>query len=163
MPVTTPVTPSAKTRWLAACLWLLGSACSSPDTHRVGEVRVEAAWTRATPPGAPVAGGFATLRNAGAQPDRLVAVESSAAERVEIHEMREAEGLMKMRALPQGLPLPAKAIVELKPGSYHLMFIAPKRPFAEGDVVMATLRFERAGAVQVPFPVRAMGAGGHAH
>jgi copper(I)-binding protein len=44
--------------------------------------------------------------------------------------------------------------VTLQPGGYHLMFMGPKKPFAVGDHVPATLRFRRAGAVKVEFYVQ---------
>ncbi|MCF7222512.1 copper chaperone PCu(A)C [Marilutibacter chinensis] len=118
------------------------------------------AWMRAMPPGAKVAGGFLTLRNGGADADRLVSVRSPAAERVELHEMRTVDGMMKMRHLDEGLEIPAGGEVRLAPGSYHLMFMEPAQPFAEGDTVGATLVFEHAGPVEVEFQVLALGASG---
>ncbi|MCL1528569.1 copper chaperone PCu(A)C [Xanthomonas nasturtii] len=115
------------------------------------------AWSRATPPGAPVAGGYLTLRNQSATPDRLVAVESPASAHVEIHEMRMEAGVMKMRHLEQGLVLPPGEPVVLGPGGMHLMFIAPHAPFEEGKPVVATLVFEHAPRVEVHFAVRPMG------
>ncbi|APP75488.1 transporter [Xanthomonas vesicatoria ATCC 35937] len=116
------------------------------------------AWSRATPPGAPVAGGYLTLRNQSATPDRLVAVESPASAQVEIHEMTMDAGVMKMRHLEQGLVLPPGKDVVLGNGGTHLMFIAPHAPFEQGKPVVATLVFEHAPRVEVQFDVRPMGA-----
>ena len=151
----------------AACLLLLASACTPLQGEAVGDLRVDDPWARATPPGAPVAGGFMTVRNLGDRPDRLVSVRSAAAEKVEIHEMRADDGMMRMRMLPDGLDFPAGASVTLQPGGYHLMFIRPRQPFVADGVVPATLVFERAGSVDVQLQVRDAGArdakGGHAH
>lgn len=122
-------------------------------------VRVQDAWARATPAVAPVAGGFLTVVNDGDQPDTLLRVESDVAERVEIHEMRNDGGVMRMRALPKGLVVPAHDKLELKPGSYHLMLIKPRRALMPGDHFDATLVFRRGGRVNVRFDVRALGAG----
>ena len=141
-------------------------ACVPTGGQVVGDLRIEQPWVRATPPGAAVSGGFVTIRNLGDHDDRLVSVTSSAVARVEIHQMREEAGLMKMRQLTAGLPIPAGAAVSLQPGGYHLMLIGPKQPFAGGDVVIATLHFERAGDAEVAFQVRGLpGAAesGHAH
>lgn len=119
---------------------------------------VENAWTRATAPKAPVAGGFLTVRNDAARADRLLSATSPDAERVEIHEMSMNDGVMRMRKLDDGLDIPANASTPLKPGGYHLMFIGPKRPFVLGETVVATLRFERAGSREVRFEVRTMGS-----
>ncbi len=123
-------------------------------------IAIEQAWTRATPPNAPVAGGFLTIRNNGDRADRLVSINSPDAASVEIHQMTMDNGVMRMRKLADGLPINAKAVVMLKPGGYHLMFIGPKRPIVEGGTVTATLRFEQAGTREVRFDVRALGSSG---
>jgi copper(I)-binding protein len=144
-----------------ALLLVALSACSSPDTQQIGELHISSLWSKATPPGAPVAGGFLTIDNRGALPDRLLRVESAAAQRVEIHEMRQTDGMARMRHLADGLPLPAKQVTELKSGGAHLMFIQPKQPFVEGQSIPAVLVFERAGSLAVSFHVQAMTAASH--
>lgn len=143
---------------LLLALVLAATACARQDHQRFGDLAVSLPWARATPPGAPVAGAFLTVHNRGHAPDRLLGVETRAAERVEIHEVREVDGIARMRELPEGLPLPAGATVVLKPGGYHLMFIQPAPPFVAGDEVAATLVFERAGRLDVAFQVRDISA-----
>jgi copper(I)-binding protein len=109
------------------------------------------AWVRATPPNAKVAGGFVEILNAGKNADRLLSASSDAAERVEIHEMKMAGDVMQMRQLTEGLMIPAGQSVQLKPGSYHLMLMAPKKPIAEGQKLMITLVFEKAGKRSLEF------------
>lgn len=121
-------------------------------------VRVESAWARATPAVAPVAGGFLTVVNEGGRDDRLLRVESGIARRIEIHEMRNADGVMRMRLVSDGLPLPAHGRLELKPGGYHLMLIQPTRALREGDRFEAVLVFQRAGKRKAVFEVRGLGA-----
>ena len=124
----------------------------------LGDLSITGAFSRATPPGAPVAGGFMTIHNAGGD-DRLVSAHAAVAARTEIHEMTMQGDVMRMRALPEGLAIPAGATVELKPGGLHLMFMEPNQPFAEGATVPVTLTFEKAGEVTVPLAVGPMGAG----
>ena len=147
-----------KTILLAVSMLLLSAA--GVTANRDG-VRAVDAWSRATPAVAPVAGGFLTLVNDGDKDDRLLRIESAVAERVELHEMRHEDGVMRMRELSDGLVVPAHGKVELRPGGYHLMFIKPKRAFVEGERFDATLVFQRAGRIKVMFEVRAMGAGAH--
>jgi copper(I)-binding protein len=78
------------------------------------------------------------------------------------------DGVMTMRQLPDGLPIPAKGAVALKPGSYHLMFLDLKHPLKKGEPFSGTLTFEKAGTVAVTFAVEDIGAtdpaqGGHDH
>ncbi len=135
------------------------SAGAAQPSKRDGIV-IEQAWTRATAPKAPVAGGFVTIRNNGNRADRLVSATSPDAESVEIHQMSMDGGVMRMRKLSDGVAVGANAALVLKPGDYHLMFVGPKRPFVEGGTVTATLRFEKAGTREVRFDVQALGSSG---
>lgn len=149
---------------LAALLALSLAACQPTPPAAAGDggpaahMNVASPWLREVPPGAPVAGGFLTLHNGTRVDDRLLSVESAAAQRVEIHEMRDEGGVARMRRLADGLPLPAGATAELKPGGRHLMFIQPQVALKAGGRVDATLVFEHAGRVPVVFDVRALGA-----
>ena len=136
-------------------------ADEDPEAKAVGDgLEVTAAWSRAIPPNAPVAAGFMSIRNGGGLDDRLLSVRSDAAERVEIHEVRHEDGVARMRELADGLALPVGESVELAPGGYHLMFIAPGDGFVAGGRVAATLVFEHAGEVDVEFEVRSVAAPG---
>ena len=116
------------------------------------QIQIEKPWTRATPPGATVAGGYMLIRNTGAAADRLVAVSSPAAAKVELHLHINDKGVMKMREV-RGYDVPAKGSFELKPGGAHLMFLDIKRPLKEGEKVPVKLRFEKAGEVSAEFRV----------
>ena len=145
-----------KTGWLLALLLASSGAIAAKD----GGVRIENAWTRAVPAVAPVAGGFLTVVNDGDGADHLLRIETDVAKRVEIHQMRNDGGVMRMRALPEGVAVPAHGRLVLKPGGYHLMLIQPKRALAEGGRFEATLVFQRAGRIKATFVVRGMGADG---
>ena len=115
-------------------------------------------WARETAPGQVNGGGFLTITNNATQADRLVSATSPASATVQLHTMSMDGGIMRMRELPQGIPVPTKGVVELKPGGMHIMFIGLKAPFKPGQTVKLTLRFEKAGAVDVSLPVRPVGA-----
>lgn len=119
----------------------------------LGDITISNPQIRAMIPGAKVAAGYMLIKNGGEQADRLVAVTSPDAERVEIHEMSMENDVMKMRQLADGLPLPAGETTELKSGGYHLMFMQPHRIFKEGETVSVTLEFEKAGKTELTIPV----------
>lgn len=133
-------------------------AATSGDTFKVGDLVVSSPWTRATPGGAKIAGGYLKITNNGKTPDRLVKVSASISDRVEVHEMSMADGVMKMRALPEGLTIKPGETVELKPGGFHMMFMDIKQPLKQGDTMKATLTFEKAGSIDVSFDVGGIGA-----
>lgn len=130
------------------------------DSYKVGDLTVTSPWTRATPGGAKIAGGYLKVTNGGKTADRLVSVTSAGADRVEIHEMSMTDGVMKMRPLADGLTIKAGETVEFKPGGFHLMFMDIKQPLKQGDTLKATLKFEKAGTIDVSLNVNAMGATG---
>ena len=123
-----------------------GHAC---DEITLGDLTITGPFTRATLPNAPVAGGFLTLTNKGAEDDRLVSVTSPIARESQIHEMGMENDVMKMRQLVDGLLIPAGETVTLAPGGYHLMFMGLNAPIAEGDSVPVTLTFEKAGTITI--------------
>ncbi|MCQ0971328.1 copper chaperone PCu(A)C [Paracoccus sp. TK19116] len=132
-----------------------------PDANakvQAGDLTLGAAYTRATLPNAPVAGGFLTVTNDGTTDDRLIAAASPVAGVMEIHEMAMDGDVMTMRKLEDGLPIPAGETVMLEPGGYHLMFMRLAGPLVEGESVDVTLTFEKAGDVTVPLSVQAFNA-----
>lgn len=143
---------------LAACAMTLSFAVGAAQPAKKDAIVMDQAWARATPPGAPVAGGFVTIRNTAKRADRLLSATSPDARLVEIHEMNMDNGVMRMRRIDDGLTIAPNATLELKPGGYHLMFIGPKHPFVQGETITATLRFEQAGTREMRFEVRAMGS-----
>jgi copper(I)-binding protein len=136
------------------------SATAGVATFKLGDLTVTSPWTRATPGGAKIAGGYLKIFNNGTSVDRFVGGKSEATDHVEIHEMSMIDGVMKMRPLPNGLEIKPGETVELKPGSYHLMFMDLKRPLKQGDTFKATLQFEKAGSLDLNFNVNALGATG---
>lgn len=148
---------------VAAALFLLVAHGAFAHEFKLGQLEVEHPWSRATPPGAKVAGGYLVIDNDGDTPDRLVSVTAEIAGRAEIHRMVETGGVMAMRRQDDGVAVPAKGALALKPGSYHVMFLELKRPLKQGETFAGTLTFEKAGSVDVQFAVESMGATGDEH
>ena len=140
-----------------ACWALFAPAAHAGDVS-VGNLVITQAWSRATPGGAPVAGGYLTIENKGLLPDRLLSGASDAARKIEIHEMALDKGIMTMRPIEGGLFIEAGKTVKFEPGGRHLMFIGLAAPFREGEQVSVSLAFEAAGKVTVPFAVQGIGA-----
>ena len=133
-------------------------AQSSPASVKAGTLTIEQPWSRATPSGAKVAGGYMTITNTGTTPDRLVGGSLPQAGRFELHEMKTENGVMTMRPLPQGLEIKPGETVKLAPGGYHVMFMDLKEPLKQGETLSGELRFEKAGTVPVTYSVQAVGA-----
>ncbi|WP_269715320.1 copper chaperone PCu(A)C [Caulobacter sp. NIBR2454] len=141
---------------------LMLAACGKAAEAALPSVTITNAWCRAAPAVAPAGGCYMTLK--AAADDRLVAVETKAADRAEIHTMSVEDGIMRMRELEDGIALAAGQAAQLKPGGLHIMVIKPKAPFTVGSSVTLTLKFAKAPSQTLQFPVRTMpAAGGHQH
>lgn len=115
---------------------------------------VEKVWARATPGGAKVGAGYLDIVNGTAAGDVLLSASAgTVAGKTEIHEMTHEGGVMKMRALAHGLPIPAGATVSLKPGGLHIMFLDLKGPLMSGQKFDLELTFKTAGNMTVPVTV----------
>ena len=160
---------------LVAILAAVSPASSQPaapggsgQTYKAGPLVIATPWSRATPGGAKVAGGYLTITNTGSAPDRLTAATLSVAEAGEVHESTTAGGVVRMRPVEGGVEIRPGATIELRPGGYHIMFLRLKQPLKEGDKLSGTLTFEKAGTVPVEFAVRGLGTqraapSGHTH
>jgi copper(I)-binding protein len=159
-----PVARAAKLTTIAQAQMEQGgqSPTSGVATFKLGDLTVTSPWTRATPGGAKIAGGYLKITNNGAAADRFVGAKSDVSDRVEIHEMSMNDSVMKMRPLLNGLEIKPGETVELKSGGYHLMFMDLKQPLKPGDTFKATLQFEKAGPLEVNFNVNALGSTGSA-
>lgn len=122
-------------------------------------ITVQQPWARATPAGAKTGAVYMTIVNKTGSADRLTGASSDVATTLQIHEMAVVHGVMRMRELPHGLPIPAGGTVVLKPGSYHVMLIGLKKPLMAGESFPLTLTFEKAGNISITVPIQAMGAG----
>src|SRR5437762_7367216 len=142
----------------ATALAALSAAPVRADDVKAGDLLITQAWSRATPAGAKVAGGYLTVENKGAAEDRLVGGSGDVAGRVEIHEMAMDGGVMKMRPLDKGLAIEPGKTVKLAPGGYHLMLFDLKSQLKQGDKVPVTLQFEKAGKVALSLDVQGVGA-----
>ena len=134
---------------------------------KAGDLVITQAWSRATPGGAKIAGGYLTIENKGSSADRLLRGAADISGKIEVHEMSMNNGVMTMRELDKGLAIEPGKIVKLAPGGYHLMLMDLKGALKQGDKVPVTLEFEKAGKVKLSLDVQGVGAqapaGGHDH
>ena len=133
----------------AAVLGLATAGAAHAHEFSAGDLRIAHPWTRPTVPGAPVAAGYFEVTNTGKTADRLVSAASPNATRVELHQSAMDGGVMRMKALPEGVEIPPGGTVRLAPGGLHLMLMGPNKAFLEGDRIPLTLTFARAGKVAV--------------
>lgn len=134
---------------LAAALVAAPAAANAPALHVEG-------WARA---GASSSAAYVTVHNGKRTADRLVGASSPAARSVSIHNSVMDGGVMRMRPA-RALAVQANGRITMKPGGLHVMLMGLKAPLRPGSRLPLTLRFERAGNVQVSLPVLPPGSSG---
>ena len=147
---------------IAAMVAVIAAACAAPPAQAedvtIGALKISAPWARATPKGASVGGGYMTITNSGAAPDRLIGGSSAVSRSFEVHEMKMEGGVMKMRMVAGGLEIKPGQTVTLDPSGYHIMLMGLKKQLMQGEHFKATLQFAKAGKVDVDFTVEGIGA-----
>jgi periplasmic copper chaperone A len=96
--------------------------------------------------------------NKGDSADQLLSATSPIAQTIELHTMKMDGDVMRMREI-NALPLPAKSEVTLRhddrgANGYHLMLMKLVKPLNVGDRFPLTLKFEKAGTVEVTVVVQ---------
>lgn len=133
---------------LLGCVVVVAAACGSKSA---GVVEVRDAWIPAAPPGAPVLALYAQI--VPGRDDALIRISTPQAASAEVHESREEDGRMTMRAVPR-LELKAGQNVQLAPGGLHGMLMGPTGSVPAGGSVPVTFTFEHSGDITVVATVK---------
>ncbi|MGR3291688.1 MAG: copper chaperone PCu(A)C [Paracoccaceae bacterium] len=132
---------------------LLGSLLMASPSFS-GDLLVDGAYFRTAGPLAKSGGAFMQLFNLAVTDDRLMAVSSNIAVRVEMHQNIDAgNSVMQMRKVEGGFLIPAGGVHILERGGDHLMFMGLTRRIVDGDVITVVLSFQNAGDISIDIPV----------
>jgi len=157
---------------LAAALGAAPLALSAGDTMATGENAMKMedtdmamamagnapmlhdAYARAATPNARAGAAFGMIMNPTESDDRLIEVRADVSARVELHtHVAGDDGVMMMREVEGGFPIPAGGSYALKRGGDHIMFMGLKESFTQGKEIPVTLVFENAGEVETVIAV----------
>jgi len=124
-------------------------ACGSSS----GELTIQDAWARSARTGENGAAYF-VIENGTAADDILLSVSSEIASATEVHmSMGDANGVMSMQ-MQESVSVPARDLVEFKPGGLHVMLIGLNRDLKVDDTFILNLQFEKAGEVSLTVEVK---------
>ena len=93
------MTPTARSFAYAVFIAALFARARAAEEVKAGDLVITQAWSRATPGGAKVGGGYLTIENKGTEADRLTGGSADVAGKVEVHGMAMNNGVMTMRPL----------------------------------------------------------------
>ncbi|KKO48623.1 hypothetical protein VT06_11065 [Arsukibacterium sp. MJ3] len=137
-------------RFVAGAIFSLSAvaAIASELTVTDGQVRVPM-------PGRTVTAAYFTLQNDTAAAVSLLAVQSSAFEKAELHQHTHQDGVMRMEQVAQ-IDIAANSSVTLQPGGLHLMLFNPVQPLLAGESVTVTLSFSNGEQLSLSMPLTEM-------
>ena len=98
-----------------------------------------------------------TIENHGDQMQRLIGVSTPMADRGDIHNTTNDNGVIRMRPVDT-IEVPVADQVELAPGGFHIMLIGLEEKLTEGTRFPLTLHFETAGDVEIEVAVQGAGS-----
>jgi copper(I)-binding protein len=127
-------------------LWFIAQTPVLAVDYRAGDMIVAQPWSRPTPPVATVGAVYFTITNLGRKADRLIAITTPVAAKVEMHESRKVHGMIQMRAVTSIECLPGQT-VKSEPGGLHVMLLNLTHPLAAGTQFPLMMRFRDAGTV----------------
>lgn len=131
--------------WIA--LWLNGNPAVAQDVG-AGQITVMHPWAPPTLGKQRAGVAYFSLRNAGAQADRLLGIDVPGGGHAQMHSSEMRDGIMRMR--PTDAPsIPAGGELVLQPGGMHVMLTDLPAPLIKGESLRLILRFERMGPVLV--------------
>ncbi|HQX83720.1 MAG TPA: copper chaperone PCu(A)C, partial [Vicinamibacterales bacterium] len=141
---------------MAAILVLGGLELVSAVQAQTPTLTAHDAWAREPMGGRNMTGLFVVVENAGSAPRAIVSAATDAADKVELHEMKNDGGMMRMSPVKQ-IDVPAHGKAELKPGSFHVMLFGLKDKLVAGDSINLTLTFDDGTTVTTAASVRKPG------
>jgi len=119
-------------------------------------IEISRAWSRATPPGAPMGAIYMDLQNHSLEQVGIESVSTDVAELSEVHQSIEVNGVMRMREVAPFL-LPKNRTVSLQPGGKHVMLMRLKQPLQIGSVFTLLVTDSLGTVHEVPVKVGGYG------
>ncbi|MCC7516667.1 MAG: copper chaperone PCu(A)C [Pseudomonadales bacterium] len=122
------------------------------------ELELSSGWLRATPPGARNAAAFLSVKNTGAANRSIIEVQCpTLAARCELHEhVHSSDGKMRMQKITQPLVIPARGVLTLAPGGYHIMLFDLLAPLRAGAQATLTLQLDDHSTLTAILPIKAI-------
>ena len=121
--------------------------------YKLGALKIDHPYARATVPGQPSGGAYLSIENTGVGADKLLGATSPAAKSVEIHTMRMDGNVMKMREVGEVELQPMSTLTMAPGGGFHIMLMGLTKPLKVGDKFPMTLTFQKAGKIDVSVSV----------
>ena len=138
------------------------AAAATAHEIKAGDVTIVHPWARATMTPMQAGAVYLAIVNDGAGADRLLGASTPVAAMAMLHRSVDDGGVARMVAAGE-IDIAAGGSVVLEPGGLHLMLTGLGAPLVDGETFALTLRFARAGDVEVTVEVENMAVMNHLH
>jgi len=121
--------------------------CAAAHASATSSIAATAAYVQVPSAPGTTTVGYVDIRNNGSASDELLSVTTSVGGTVQLRGPEGASSPVVMHTVPD-IDIPADAMVQLVPNSYHLL-ITGARPLVDGTDITLSLKFAHAGTVTV--------------
>ena len=139
--------------FLFLLILIFSSSESISDTITFKGLILSNFWIKNVIANSKTTSGYIKIENKNEKNERLISVESNFSKRTELHYMNIKNDIMIMKHLEDGVLIKSKSQINLKPRSFHIMFIDLTKSFNKTSNQKVKFNFENAGSIIINMPI----------
>ena len=147
------VSPKYVLKFLYLFTFILLSSQSFSETITFKGLVLSDFWIKKVIANNNITAGYIKIENKNEKNERLISVESNFSKRTELHYMNIKNDIMIMKHLEDGVLIKSKSKINLKPSSFHIMFIDLTKSFNKTSNQKVKFNFENAGSIIINMPI----------
>ena len=147
------VSPKYVLKFLHLFTFILLSSQSFSETITFKGLVLSDFWIKKVIANNKITAGYIKIENKNEKNERLISVESNFSKRTELHYMNIKNDIMIMKHLEDGVLIKSKSKINLKPRSFHIMFIDLTKSFNKTSYQKVKFNFENAGSIIINMPI----------
>ena len=134
-------------------IFILSSSQSFSETISFKGLVLSDFWIKKVIANNNVTLGYIKIQNKTEKNERLISVEADFSKRTELHDMSIKNDIMIMKNIEEGVLIKSKSQLNLKPGSFHIMFIDLTKSLKKTTNQKVKFNFENAGPIVIHMPI----------
>ena len=147
------VSPKYVLKFLYLFTFILLSSQSFSETITFKGLVLSDFWIKKVIANNNITAGYIKIENKNEKNERLISVESDFSTRTELHNMYIKNNIMIMKHLEEGVLIKSKSQLDLRPGSFHIMFIDLSKSLKKSKLQKVKFNFKNAGSIVVNMPI----------
>ena len=147
------VSPKYVLKFLYLFTFILLSSQSFSETITFKGLVLSEFWIKKVIANNNVTAGYIKIENKNKKNEHLISVEADFSKRTELHDMYIKNDIMIMKHLEEGVLIKSKSQLDLRPGSFHIMFINLKKSLKKTKFQKVKFNFKNAGSIVINMPI----------